>query len=95
MAYKFDWADSDGDEIIWGQLTDGTYFMGHDFDEFDHTVWFFDDDPYENYLEAEDNDGVEDYVETYSTGELDAPEKYAFWDACLAFLDENSNDVDF
>ena len=47
MAYEFEWVDSDSDEIIWGQLTDGTYFMGHDFDEFDHTVWFFDEDPYE------------------------------------------------
>ncbi len=91
MSYQFLWADCDDDEIIWGQLTDGTYFMGHNFDEYDHTVWFFDIDPYENYLSADDNDGVDDFVETYSTGELGDLENYRFWEECLAFIEENHN----
>ena len=90
MSYKFLWADCE-DEIIWGRLADGTYFMGHNFDEYDHTVWFFDIDPYENYLSAEDNDGVDDFVETYSTGELGDLENYKFWEECLAFIEENPN----
>ena len=90
MSYNFKYADY-LDGIIWGQLTDGTYFMGHNFEDFDHTVWFFDDDPYENYLNADDNDGIDDYVETYSIGELGSPENHQFWEECLAFIEENPN----
>jgi hypothetical protein len=91
MAYTFNWADCDSDAIIWGQLADGTYFLGHNFDEFDHTVWLFDIDPYENYLIADDNDGIDDFVECYSIGEISNPNNYQFWEECLDFIDENPN----
>lgn len=95
MNYKFKCAECLDDDIIWGQLTDGTYFMGHNFDDFDHTVWFFgkDDNPYLDYLSADDNDGIEDYVETYSIGELDSPDNYQFWEECFAFMEENPSPV--
>ena len=91
MGYKFRWADCLDVDIIWGQLTNGTYFMGHNFDDFDHTVWFFNIDPYRSYLSADDNDGIEDFVETYSIDELDTPDNYQFWEECLAFIEENPN----
>jgi len=89
MTYEFKWADSLDEDIIWGQLADGTYFMG--IDEYDHAVWFFDMDPYENFLSADDNDGVDDFVECYSTGELDIADQRQFWEECLNFIAENPN----
>ena len=93
MKYEFDWVE-DLDGIIYGQLTDGRYFLGYEeyvIDDYvdDHTVWFFDVDPYD-YVFGEDCDPIDDCVDTYSIGELTGNEKYDFWDEFYAFLDANA-----
>ena len=94
MGYEFSWADCDGDDLIWGQLTDGTFFLGCSWDEYDHTVWFSDNNLYD-YAFGDDCDPLEDAVELYSTGELEKPENYQFWKECLAFINTNPNLVPY
>lgn len=85
--YDFQWAEQ-LDDIVWGQLTDGTYFYGQNFDNYNHTVWFVDEDPW-IFLESDDNDGVEDWLEYHVIDELSEPENYNFWDNLMQFMADN------
>lgn len=88
MTYEFEWIEDAGDEnILFGELSDGRFFLAYSVDDYDRAVWFFDEDPYD-YVFGEDCDSIEDAVEVYSTGELVPPQSYKFWRDALKFYRE-------